>query len=100
MGLPAENFKAYVEADASQKVKNIPTDAFFLIHGLADATAPYHHSIQLAKKLTEQRIIYRYMVNGSYSKKKKTFVKNPFFSVSLSFHIIKFVAMPFLALEH
>jgi hypothetical protein len=66
MGLPIENFKAYVEADSTQKAKNIPNDAFFLIHGLADATTPYHHSIQLAKKLTENGILFRYTVSYFY----------------------------------
>lgn len=63
MGLPVENYKAYVEADATQRAKNIQTDTFFLIHGLADATAPYHHSIQLARALTNAGTIYRYIVS-------------------------------------
>lgn len=36
MGLPVENYKAYVEADATQKAKNIDSDTFFLIHGLGE----------------------------------------------------------------
>ncbi|KAL7031758.1 hypothetical protein ACKWTF_007126 [Chironomus riparius] len=60
MGLPIENYKAYVEADATQRVRNIPSDSYFLIHGLADATAPYHHSVQLAKALTSAGKIFRY----------------------------------------
>jgi hypothetical protein len=62
MGLPVENYKAYVEADATQRAKSIPADAFFLIHGLADATTPYHHSVQLAKSLTKSGTIFRYTV--------------------------------------
>lgn len=62
MGLPIENYKAYVEADATQRAKNIPSDAFFLIHGMADATSPYHHSIQLAKSLTNAGTLFRYTV--------------------------------------
>lgn len=64
MGLPIENYKAYVEADVTQRAKNIPNDAFFLIHGLADATVPYHHSVQLAKSLTNAGTIYRYTVSA------------------------------------
>jgi inactive dipeptidyl peptidase 10 len=63
MGLPIENYKAYVEADATQKAKNIESDTFFLIHGLADATAPYHHSVQLARTLTDAGTIFRYTVS-------------------------------------
>jgi inactive dipeptidyl peptidase 10 len=63
MGLPIENYKGYVEADATQKAKNIESDKLFLIHGLADATAPYHHGVQLARSLTEAGIIYRYTVS-------------------------------------
>lgn len=63
MGLPIENYKAYVEADVTQRAKNIPSDAFFLIHGLADATVPYHHSIQLAQSLTNAGTIFRYTVS-------------------------------------
>lgn len=64
MGLPIENYKAYVEADATQKAKNIPSDSFFLIHGMADATTPYHHSVELAKGLTNAGTIYRYTVSN------------------------------------
>lgn len=63
MGLPIENYKAYVEADATQRVRNIPSDSYFLIHGLADATTPYHHSVQLAKALTSAGKIFRYTVS-------------------------------------
>lgn len=57
-----ENYKGYVEADATQKAKNIDSDTFFLIHGLADATAPYHHGVQLARSLTDAGTIFRYAV--------------------------------------
>jgi len=66
MGLPIENYKAYVEADATQRVRNIPSDSYFLIHGLADATAPYHHSVQLAKALTSAGKIFRYTVSDLF----------------------------------
>lgn len=60
LGAPLENFKGYVEADATQKGKLIPSNSFLLIHGLADVTAPFQHGIQLARAMTESGIIYRY----------------------------------------
>jgi inactive dipeptidyl peptidase 10 len=66
MGLPVENYKGYVEADATQKAKNMESDKFFLIHGMADATAPYHHSVQMAKALTKAGTIYRYTVRSAH----------------------------------
>lgn len=62
LGLPSENYKGYVEADATQRAKQIPSQSFFLIHGLADATAPYQHGIELARALTEAGTIFRYQV--------------------------------------
>ncbi len=35
LGLPAENYKGYVEADATQRARHIPSYSFFLMHGLA-----------------------------------------------------------------
>ncbi|XP_060517195.1 inactive dipeptidyl peptidase 10 isoform X2 [Cylas formicarius] len=60
LGLPAENFKGYVEADATQRAKNIPRKSFFLMHGLADLTAPYQHGVLLARSLAEAGILFRY----------------------------------------
>lgn len=63
LGLPAENYKGYVEADATQRARLIKSNSFFLIHGLADSTAPYVHGVQLAKSLTEANILFRYQVS-------------------------------------
>lgn len=63
LGVPAENYKAYVEADATQKGRQIPSYSYFLIHGLADVTAPYQHGIQLARSLSESGTIFRYLVS-------------------------------------
>ncbi|XP_043862780.1 uncharacterized protein LOC120457838 isoform X1 [Drosophila santomea] len=60
LGLPAENFKGYVEADATQKARLIKSNSYFLIHGLADTTAPFVHGVQLAKSLTSANILFRY----------------------------------------
>lgn len=62
LGLPSENYKEYVEADAVQRSKHIENDALFLIHGLADISVPYVHSVTLAKALTHQGILFRYQV--------------------------------------
>lgn len=62
LGLPTENYKGYVEADATQRAKHIPTRSIFIIHGLADLTAPYQHGVALARALTEAGILYRYQV--------------------------------------
>lgn len=35
LGLPVENYKGYVEADATQSARHIPSYSFFLMHGLA-----------------------------------------------------------------
>ncbi|KAK9510675.1 hypothetical protein O3M35_005411 [Rhynocoris fuscipes] len=64
LGLPSENFKEYVEADAVQRSKHIENDALFLIHGLADISVPYVHSVTLAKALTHQGILFRYQSYG------------------------------------
>lgn len=63
LGLPAENYKSYVEADATQHARNIPSESFFLIHGLADLSVPYLQGVQLARALTEAGILYKYQVS-------------------------------------
>ncbi|CAH0556834.1 unnamed protein product [Brassicogethes aeneus] len=60
LGLPTENYKSYVEADASQRAKNIPKLSFYLIHGLADLVVPYQHGISLARALSEAGVLFRY----------------------------------------
>lgn len=62
LGLPTENYKGYVEADATQRARNIPKKSFFLMHGLADLTAPYQHGVALARALAEAGILFRYQV--------------------------------------
>ncbi|KAG8332085.1 hypothetical protein J6590_028070 [Homalodisca vitripennis] len=60
MGYPNENVKMYVEADATQRSKHIPSHSLYLIHGLADITVPYQHGVTLAHALAKEGIIYRY----------------------------------------
>lgn len=62
LGLPNENFKGYVEADATQRARHIPSHSFFLLHGLADSSAPYLHGTQLARALAKAGVIFQYQV--------------------------------------
>lgn len=62
LGLPTENYKGYVQADATQRAKNIPRKSFFLLHGMADLTAPYQHSVLLSRALAEHGVLFRYQV--------------------------------------
>lgn len=66
MGLPNENFKGYVQADATQRAGNIPKKSIFIMHGLADLTAPYQHGVSLARALTDAGILFRYQVTIIY----------------------------------
>lgn len=60
LGLPADNYKGYVEADATQRARHVPSHSLYLMHGLADLTAPYQHGIALAKALTDAGVLFRY----------------------------------------
>ncbi|XP_018325145.1 inactive dipeptidyl peptidase 10 isoform X2 [Agrilus planipennis] len=60
LGLPTENYKGYVESDATQRAKLIPSMSLYLIHGLADLTAPYQHGISLATALADAGVLFRY----------------------------------------
>ncbi|XP_043287837.1 inactive dipeptidyl peptidase 10 isoform X2 [Venturia canescens] len=60
LGAPAENYKGYVEADLTQRARLVPSHSLFLLHGLADLTAPYTHGIAFAKALSEAGVIFRY----------------------------------------
>ena len=52
-----------MDADATQNAKHIPSYSFFLMHGLADLTAPYLHGTQLARALTQAGVIFQYQVS-------------------------------------
>ncbi|OWR49175.1 dipeptidyl aminopeptidase protein 6 isoform 1 [Danaus plexippus plexippus] len=53
LGQPSVNYKGYVEADASQRAHHVPPHALYLVHGMADMSAPYPHALQLARALTD-----------------------------------------------
>ncbi|XP_012223647.1 A-type potassium channel modulatory protein DPP6 isoform X1 [Linepithema humile] len=60
LGAPAENYKGYVEADLTQRARLVPSRSLYLLHGLADLTAPYTHGVAFAKALSEAGVIFRY----------------------------------------
>ncbi|KAK0093108.1 hypothetical protein PV326_014278 [Microctonus aethiopoides] len=60
LGAPVENYKGYVEADLTQRARLVPSHSFYLVHGLADLTAPYTHGIAFAKALSDAGVIFRY----------------------------------------
>lgn len=63
LGLPNENYKGYVEADATQRARHIQSNKILLMHGLADVSVPYLHGVQLARSLTEAGILFQYQVS-------------------------------------
>ncbi|CAG9099849.1 unnamed protein product [Plutella xylostella] len=54
------NYNGYVEADATRRAHHVPPHALYLLHGLADMTAPYPHALTLARALTEAGVLFRY----------------------------------------
>lgn len=62
LGQPSVNYKGYVEADASQRAHHVPPHALYLVHGMADMSAPYPHALQLARALTDAGVLFRYQV--------------------------------------
>jgi len=62
LGSPSENFKGYVEADATQRARYIPNHSLFLVHGLADLSVPYSHGVALARALADAGVLFRYQV--------------------------------------
>lgn len=62
LGMPSENYKGYVEADATERASHIPSNSLFLLHGLADLTTPHIHGIRLARSLTDAGKLFQYQV--------------------------------------
>lgn len=67
LGMPAENYKGYVEADVTQRARHIPPNSFFLMHGLSDYSTPYLHGVQLARALSDAGILFRYQVRDWFA---------------------------------
>lgn len=49
-----------MEADLTQRARLVPSHSLYLLHGLADLTAPYTHGVAFAKALSEAGVIFRY----------------------------------------
>lgn len=60
-----------MEADLTQRARLVPSHSLYLLHGLADLTAPYTHGVAFAKALTEAGIIFRYQVRDPLKKCQK-----------------------------
>lgn len=52
-----------MEADLTQRARLVPSHSLYLLHGLADLTAPYTHGVAFAKALSEAGVIFRYQVS-------------------------------------
>ncbi|XP_014274528.1 inactive dipeptidyl peptidase 10 isoform X2 [Halyomorpha halys] len=60
LGLSSESYKDYVEADAVQRAKHVEAGSLYLLHGLADISVPYSHSLSLAAALARSSVLFRY----------------------------------------
>lgn len=59
-----------MEADLTQRARLVPSHSLYLLHGLADLTAPYMHGVAFAKALSEAGVIFRYQVRETQKYKK------------------------------
>lgn len=64
MGLPtgADNLEGYERAQLLNKVDNIKTKGYYLIHGTLDDNVHYQQSLLLAKVLEQNDILFRQQV--------------------------------------
>lgn len=60
LGAPTDNYKGYVEGDATRRAAHVPHHALFLLHGLADDSAPFAHGVALARALADAGVLFRY----------------------------------------
>ncbi|KAI5700138.1 hypothetical protein M8J75_014781 [Diaphorina citri] len=62
MGTPnvTDNFLGYEESDLSKHVAGLKDKNILFIHGSADVSVPYQHSMILTRALTNANIIYRH----------------------------------------
>lgn len=66
MGTPnvTDNYRGYEDADLSKKAIKLDKKLLMLIHGSADETVHYQHSMMLIRALTEKGILFRHQVRG------------------------------------
>lgn len=64
MGTPnvTDNYRGYEDSDLSKKAMTLDKKLLMLIHGSADETVHYQHSMMLIRALTEKGILFRHQV--------------------------------------
>lgn len=65
MGLPSNNLHGYEQGQLLNKVDNIKTKMYYLIHGTLDDNVHYQQSLLLAKVLEQKDILFRQQVRSS-----------------------------------
>ena len=65
MGLPSDNLHGYEQGQLLNKVDNIKTKMYYLIHGTLDDNVHYQQSLLLAKVLEQKDILFRQQVRSS-----------------------------------
>ena len=65
MGLPSDNLHGYEQGQLLNKVDNIKTKMYYLIHGTLDDNVHYQQSLLLAKVLEQKDILFRQQVRYS-----------------------------------
>lgn len=73
MGLPSDNLHGYEQGQLLNKVDNIKTKMYYLIHGTLDDNVHYQQSLLLAKVLEQKDILFRQQVR--YSEDFRLFLK-------------------------
>jgi hypothetical protein len=66
MGTPnvTDNYRGYEDSDLSKKATTLDKKLLMLIHGSADETVHYQHSMMLIRALTEKGILFRHQVRS------------------------------------
>ncbi|KAA0199518.1 hypothetical protein HAZT_HAZT005036 [Hyalella azteca] len=59
--LPGSNYKGYEAADVTKVAGNLKNKFLMLVHGTADHSVHYHHTMLLAKALADEGILFRQM---------------------------------------
>lgn len=64
MGTPnvTDNYRGYEDSDLSKKAATLDKKLLMLIHGSADETVHYQHSMMLIRALMEKGILFKHQV--------------------------------------